>query len=390
MSGGGIVQQDLVWVSPEDYDEGEDHADLPGSDLPALLIQNGIQVKRVDEPHPLGVFTYCPGPMMSSPIRVQWVSLSPSSLSTPHVVYHRLSPNESVPELIKACPVDCTSGMILITTDDSFLLSRDHKWERMAPPPFPVCVMNGVEGCKLLELIGNHDNKDLLVHISNTSVTMETAMRTESSPSEDDLSLTLDDTKTKGGNRVSRFLHRPKFDLKKKLKELLLISPNSTDLHIVSENKDLFQRVMEECYQYELADKGDKPHNTSDNSRVFKKLIKFLEKSFSKDAPFYLLLSYRVLRFKHVYQCDQMVEFIHKCIDKFEEMMFVNNLEPLMGFIARGDIAIHLDDENPRMSTFKLLEKACIPLMKESVKMKTKTSNAHTGLLSKMIWRMLP
>lgn len=48
---GETTQQDLVWVSPSEYESasmerrskmtGEDTTDLPGSDLPAILIQNG-------------------------------------------------------------------------------------------------------------------------------------------------------------------------------------------------------------------------------------------------------------------------------------------------------------------------------------------------------------
>lgn len=55
---GDTPQQDLVWVSPEDYEssvegdkesvmmeEGEEHIDLPGGvDLPAILIENGKSV----------------------------------------------------------------------------------------------------------------------------------------------------------------------------------------------------------------------------------------------------------------------------------------------------------------------------------------------------------
>lgn len=52
---GEATQQELVWITPEEYEssvEGEkaslenmqidsDHVDLPGSDLPTLLIANG-------------------------------------------------------------------------------------------------------------------------------------------------------------------------------------------------------------------------------------------------------------------------------------------------------------------------------------------------------------
>ena len=49
---GETTQQELVWMSPEEYEssvgsqenvqlEDVDHAELPGADLPAILIENG-------------------------------------------------------------------------------------------------------------------------------------------------------------------------------------------------------------------------------------------------------------------------------------------------------------------------------------------------------------
>ena len=49
---GDTTQQKLVWISPEEYKssvrsqenvqlEGVDHNELPGVDLPAILIKNG-------------------------------------------------------------------------------------------------------------------------------------------------------------------------------------------------------------------------------------------------------------------------------------------------------------------------------------------------------------
>ena len=51
-------------------------------------------------------------------------------------------------------------------------------------------------------------------------------------------------------SRVSRLLHRPKFDLKKRLKEIM-VSPN-VGVACMSENPDLFQRVMQEFCHYEV------------------------------------------------------------------------------------------------------------------------------------------
>ena len=49
---GDTTQQKLVWMSPQEYEssvesqenvqvEDVDHAELPGADLPAILIENG-------------------------------------------------------------------------------------------------------------------------------------------------------------------------------------------------------------------------------------------------------------------------------------------------------------------------------------------------------------
>ena len=52
-----------------------------------------------------------------------------------------------------------------------------------------------------------------------------------------------------GKHKRLRLFNRPKFDLKKRLKEMMA-SP-STGPYCLSENRELFQRVMEEFFHYE-------------------------------------------------------------------------------------------------------------------------------------------
>ena len=59
-------------------------------------------------------------------------------------------------------------------------------------------------------------------------------------------------------------------------------------------------------------------------------------------------------------------------------------------FFCSGDFDIHYDADFANTSVFRLLEKACVFLMKESQKMKQRgvqSSSQHHSLLCKMIWR---
>ena len=54
-----------------------------------------------------------------------------------------------------------------------------------------------------------------------------------------------------------------------------------------------------------------------------------------------------------------------------------------------GDLLIHYEEDVQNTSVFSLLEKACITLMKESLKMKSKGlqgQHSHRSLLVKMLW----
>ena len=57
-------------------------------------------------------------------------------------------------------------------------------------------------------------------------------------------------------------------------------------------------------------------------------------------------------------------------------------------FSSSGDFLIHYDDDSANTSVFHLLDRACIPLMKESVKMKSRVHQGapHQSLFCKMMW----
>ena len=218
MMSGGTTQQDLVWVSPSEYESssidggsaivGEDTTDLPGSDI---MIQNGItdevaiyllyfvcvglQLKQKGESQPFELFSYCPAPMMTQPIRVDWKILTQVPLEGHHILCHQLQPSDNMPSLIKSCNSEYTRGVIVITRDDSYLLSRDYKWEGIESPSFPICVLNNVTGSRLLEVMSHHDQGELLMNISSKNMSREDAMKCKS-PSPEDLSLTLEEVKS--------------------------------------------------------------------------------------------------------------------------------------------------------------------------------------------------
>ena len=219
---GETTQQDLVWVSPSEYESasmerrstttGEDTTDLPGSDLPAILIQNGniiindlycinycnkcvgLQLKQKGESQPFELFSYCPAPMMSNPIRVDWKIVTQTPLEGHHILCRQLQPKDDLPSIIRSCSSENTRGLIIITHNESYLLSRDYNWEGMESPHFPVCVLNNAMGSRLLEVMSHHDQGELLMNILSKNMSREDAMKCKS-PSPEDLSLTLEEVK---------------------------------------------------------------------------------------------------------------------------------------------------------------------------------------------------
>ena len=62
---------------------------------------------------------------------------------------------------------------------------------------------------------------------------------------------------------------------------------------------------------------------------------------------------------------------------------------PIVYSSYSGDLLIHYEEDVQNTSVFSLLEKACITLMKESLKMKSKGlqgQHSHRSLLVKMLW----
>lgn len=149
------------------------------------------------ETQPFLLLSYCPAPMMTHTTRVDWkmITNDPTVIGH-HILCHKLQPQEKLPELIKSRNTEFTRALIIITPDESYLVSRDFMWEGMAPSPFPVCVINNENGSKLLQVIEQHDVGDVHVNISNKSMSTEDAMKCKS-PSPESLSLTLEEVKSK-------------------------------------------------------------------------------------------------------------------------------------------------------------------------------------------------
>ena len=131
--------------------------------------------------------------MMSIPQKVVWKVATEEPLKDYHILCHQLQANENVADYLGKCNIEYTCGVVFITPNDSFLLSPDFMWEKMVAPSFPVCVINNIEGQKLLENI-RHSEGDVLMCISDVDINSESATRSKSS-SPEDLSLTLEETK---------------------------------------------------------------------------------------------------------------------------------------------------------------------------------------------------
>ena len=151
-------------------------------------------MKQKGEALPFTFFTYCPGPMIDNPIRVDWKILSQEAIVGHHIRCYQLEPRQNLPLIINQCNIEYTRALILITPDESYLLSRDFQWEGMIAPPFPVCVINQEQGQKLLEIIRHNEVGDVMARVISSSVTQEEAMRGKS-PSPEELSLTLEQAK---------------------------------------------------------------------------------------------------------------------------------------------------------------------------------------------------
>lgn len=139
------------------------------------------------------MYSYCPGPMMPSPQKVNWNVVTEEPVTSHHILCHQLVPKENVSDFLRKCNAEYTCAVVFVTYNDSFLLSRDHSWEKMAAPSFPVCVINKVGGEKLLDNVRGSNAGGLMMCISNVNVDFDT----NKSLSPEDLSLTLEEAKSK-------------------------------------------------------------------------------------------------------------------------------------------------------------------------------------------------
>ena len=230
----------------------------------------GIQLKQKGETAPFALFPYCPGPMTEGPARVEWKIITQEPIVSQHILCHQLKDGDNIPELITKCSSEFTAGLILVNVDDAYVVSRKFQWDGMEGPSFPVCILTAEDGQKLLGMVEQQEMGELLVRVESRSVTEAEAKRGKS-PSPEELSLTLEMAKSiielsyfliiiinslsvllLGKKNIRRPFHRPRIDLKKRIKEILTPNPSNPPV-CVSENQELFQKLMDEFLNYENA-----------------------------------------------------------------------------------------------------------------------------------------
>ena len=151
-------------------------------------------MKQKGESQPFALFSYCCGPMMESPSRVDWKFITLEPIVSQHILCHQLKEGDDIPKFISKCNPEFTHGLILINTEDAYPISRSFKWDGMTQPSFPVCVLTRKDGEKLLGMIQHQEVGDVLARMEAQSVTEAQARRVKS-PSPEELSLTLEQAK---------------------------------------------------------------------------------------------------------------------------------------------------------------------------------------------------
>lgn len=227
MAGDSAAQKDLVWVSLEEYSstvEGttsptpqpqEAMDDTSQPDLPSMILLNGllytfdwytwnyiilchnvtgIQLKQKGENVPFALFPYCPGPMSEGPGKVDWKIITVDPIVSQHILCHKLNKGDSIPDIIANCNSGYTTALILVNTEDGYLISRDFKWDGMDQPSFPVCILTEDDGDKLMSMVKQQEMGDVLARVESRSVSEAEAKRGKS-PSPEELSLTLERAK---------------------------------------------------------------------------------------------------------------------------------------------------------------------------------------------------
>ena len=123
-------------------------------------------------------------------MRVEWRLITQEPIVSQHTLCHRLQPGDSIPDIVNKC-TELTAALLLVNTQQDYVISRDFKWEGMDPPPFPVCVLTSEDGHKLLGMVDQQETGEVFVRVESGSVA-EVDAKKGKSPSPEELSLTLE------------------------------------------------------------------------------------------------------------------------------------------------------------------------------------------------------
>ena len=143
---------------------------------------------------PFELFPYCLGPMMEGPMKVDWKLITQEPIVSQHILCHKLKQGDSIPDIVAKCNPEYAKALILVNTENAYVVSRSFQWDGMDQPPFPVCVLTELDGNKMLDIVQQQETGEIFGRIEPCSVS-EADARKAKSPSPEELSLTLEMTK---------------------------------------------------------------------------------------------------------------------------------------------------------------------------------------------------
>ena len=105
---------------------------------------------------------------MSSPVRVDWKTLTAEGVECQHIRYHQLQKGDNLMTLADKYRMSHAVGIILVNPENSFQMAPEFSEvavKTLKKGNFPVILITSEDGRKLKEFINRHDPGELNVRI---------------------------------------------------------------------------------------------------------------------------------------------------------------------------------------------------------------------------------
>ena len=117
-------------------------------------------MKQKGEDVPFALFPYCPGPLSEGPARVEWKIITLEPIVSQHILCYKLKDGDTIPNVLAKCN-EFTAALIIVNTDNAYVISRTFQWEGIDQPSYPVCVVTEEDGNRLLKMVEQQEMGDV-------------------------------------------------------------------------------------------------------------------------------------------------------------------------------------------------------------------------------------